>query len=501
VTVPPPTAPAARRGPVSALAALTTGIGASLGGWAIPVAAVPFLAVGGTLTRILRRPARWLAVLTWLLPFHIAIIAALFGAFGLPGAMVRGIAAWKEIAVALLLAAVAARALGGHGSRSRVGGTDLAVAALVLLALAHLLVDGAWLGGRVPAVGQLYGLRDAAYFSLLYFVGRATPEVARDVLFARRLFAVGIITCVLAVLERLFVPPELLVLAGVSTYFQDFLGVAAFTVSNEYGLPDNYWTWIGGAPVRRAGSVYLSSQGFAVPFLLIVPAATLWVLERGRRRLLPWAGYTIVWIGLLLSVTRMTIAVCLLQVLLVAVLRRRWGVAMGMVLTGVFAAALAMAVEPKVAHFVWDTLTWDTASSTSHAKDWSSGIEAMAERPLGAGLATADQTAVRAGMVPLTADNLYLKYGVELGLPGLVLLPAVLFAFAAAGATAYTGSKLPGGRVLGAVVLVTTVGIAINAVTAVVFNSTVLAYLYFWLAGTTVTIAQRVRRSLADETG
>jgi hypothetical protein len=43
------------------------------------------------------------------------------------------------------------------------------------------------------------------------------------------------------------------------------------------------------------------------------------------------------------------------------------------------------------------------------------------------------------------------------------------------------------------VVLVTTVGVMINAATGVVFNSLVLAYLYFWFAGAVVTVSQKER--------
>jgi hypothetical protein len=48
----------------------------------------------------------------------------------------------------------------------------------------------------------------------------------------------------------------------------------------------NYWTRIGNVEVQRAGSVYLSSQGFAVPFLILLPAATAWVFGGVKRRTL-----------------------------------------------------------------------------------------------------------------------------------------------------------------------------------------------------------------------
>src|SRR2546430_10184783 len=139
----------------------------------------------------------------------------------------------------------------------------------------------------------------------------------------------------------------MLVLLGASRYIQEFIGIAQITKSNVYGLPDNYWTGIGDYVVRRTGSTYLSSQGFAVPFIIILPAATLWVFsEHWRHRVLGWLGYLALWIGLLLSVTRMTTLVCVLQVLLLTVVRRRWSLAVGAGLLCILGLALALFIVP-----------------------------------------------------------------------------------------------------------------------------------------------------------
>jgi hypothetical protein len=240
--------------------------------------------------------------------------------------------------------------------------------------------------------------------------------------------------------------------------------------------------------------VYLSSQGFAVPFLILLPAATAWVFGAVKRRTLSMRlEYGIIWLGLLLSITRMTIIVCALQLLLVILMLRKpeWAVA-GLVI-GVCAVVFALAFIPGVAGFAWDTLTWQTGSSASHLNDWSKGLNAFFEQPWGSGLATTDQSAVRSGIEPLTADSGYFKYAVELGAQGLIAHLAIYlgigitsFKVARHGSTQYR-------RLLGTVVLFTTVGVMINAVTGVVFNALVLSYLYFWFAGAIVTVAQKER--------
>jgi hypothetical protein len=429
--------------------------------------------------------ARGLRVFVWLLPFHILVMAWLFGGLGLPAAVVRVFAAWKESLIAVLAVAVTLRMVLGRGARSPIQWLDITVFGLCLVALLYLLGARSWFGLELPIGARLYGLRDAVYFSLLYFVGRATPDVVRDEQLLKALFLVGLITSGVAVLERLFVTPEMLVVLGTAEYFQDFLGVTLFTAGNEYGLPINYWVMIGDHLVQRAGSTYLSSQGFAIPFLIIVPAATVWLLAR-RRSAAAWLGYMVLWIGLFLSITRMTIVACLLQALVIAATRRRWGLIVAVGATGILAFGCAMLVVPELATYVGETLTWQSASSLTHLDDWLEGFGNLARYPLGAGLGVADQTAVRFGITPLAGDNQYLKYAVELGVLGLALHVGTMMGAVLTGVRgARHGTEIPAGY--GLVVATAACGVLLNALTAFVFNSMMLTYAFFWLLGSLAT--------------
>ena len=432
-----------------------------------------------------------LPAFSWGLPFHSLLVAVLFGGFGLSATTVRGLAAWKEITVVGLVILVMMRAATGRGPRVAISWIDLAVASLLTIAGAFFIGGRVLLQIELPPGAELYGLRDIAFFLLLYFVGRASPEIADDPSTMRRLYIILVLTCAIAIVERIFVTPDMLVLLGVASYFQDFLNVSAFTVGNDYGLPMNYWSRIGGVEVQRAGSIYLSSQGFAVPFLILLPVATAWVF--GRKRITPSMKieYAIIWLGLLLSITRMTIIVCTIQLVLVILMLRKPEWAVAGLIVGAVAIVASMFIVPGLSGFVWDTLTWQTGSSTSHVKDWSKGFTAFFEHPWGAGLGTTDQSAVRFGIEPLTADNGYFKYAVELGIQGLI---ALLLVFTGILVTSYKVARYASTqnrRLMGTVVLFTTIGVLLNATTGVVFNALVLSYLYFWFAGAIVTVAQR----------
>lgn len=472
-----------------------------------------------------------LPALTWGLPFHIILMAGLFGGLGVSEGIVRALAAWKEVAVLSLVLVAVGRAIASGKPKMEISIPDLCVVSLFATALCYLIFDKLVFGGTVSGTAALfgaeapskaallsvdehasqpglfgsfsgffpgktafYGLRDATFFMLLYFVGRATPEVGDTDKALRRLYLLGLVTSIFAIAEMVFVTPDMLVYLGATSYFQDFLGVSAFTQGNEYGLPTSYWSRLGNHDVRRAGSIYLSGQGFAVPFLLLMPAATAWVF--GRVKAPDWriiTGYAVIWTGLLLTLTRMTIIVCAIQLFVYILWQRKpqWAVAGGV--AGALVIVAASFVVPSLLSFVWQTLTWQTGSSTTHLSDWSRGLEAFGMRPWGWGLGTTDLTAVRSGLDPLTADNQYLKYGVEMGVLGLLGHLAVLATIMGCGFKVATISRLRSRKLLGQTIAIATIGIMLNAMTAVVFNAMVLSYLYFWIAGSVVSIWQLER--------
>ncbi len=433
-----------------------------------------------------RIPMWWgLSAFIWLLPLHILVVAFLFGALGWPAPLVRVIAAWKETLIALLAALAVLRFVTGAGPAIAVRWLDLVMAGLFGLAVGYLIAANVWFDQGLPLLAQLYGFRDAAFVLLLYFVGRATPEAATSPRHIRALFLVGTITSVIAIFERLLVTPELLLVLGVARYVQDFIGVSVSASNNLYGLPDNYWTGLGDHLVLRAGSTYLSAQAFAIPFLVIMPAATLYVTAPERTRMrLAWLGYTAIWIGLLLTITRMTIIACLVQTVVIIGMRRRWTTLVWSSVIAVLASFVALLAVPGLANFAWDTLTWQTGSSLSHARDWREGLQNLWLHPLGVGLGATDIISWRFGVTPLAGENQFLRFAVELGIVGLLLHLASLVGAITTGLASWRQrDKGPALRDTGLLVAVTAFGVAINAWTTSVFNAMLLTYVFFWLLG------------------
>src|SRR5262249_13988249 len=102
------------------------------------------------------------------------------------------------------------------------------------------------------------------------------------------------------------------ILIGIPEYFGQFLNLHYPATG---GLPPNYWQTIGKQIVRRAVSIHLSGQGFALPFLLLWPLSLLNLHARWTRLSLLLVVVNAA--ALLFAFTRMTIFVCFLQGLMV----------------------------------------------------------------------------------------------------------------------------------------------------------------------------------------
>jgi hypothetical protein len=431
----------------------------------------------------------------WILPFHSLIIAVLFGYFGVSAGVARVIAAWKEAAIVLLLFWVGVRSLSGRGRSSPVIATDLMVTGLIVFAIVSAIVADPLFHANIPVGAELYGFRDGFFFLLLYYVGRSMPELAESETLMKQAYLVALIISVVGILERIFITPDMLVLLGVASYVNDFLGLSEYTSNNAWGLPANYWTDMGGVLVRRSGSVFLHSQGFALPFLFLMPAASAWVLNQKRSHpILVKIGYALIWAGLLTSITRMTTIICVIQVVLFYLMVRRPEWALGSVVMTVGAVALTVVAVPGLLHFAWETLSWQSGSSNSHLKDWGEGALAFFEQPWGHGIGTTDAAPLRFLRLPLTGDNLYLSYGVQLGITGFFAFVAMLGSIFATSWRSSWSAATETQRRYFAVVALATLGIFLNGITSMVFSSNVLAYMFFLCAGAAMTAARFLPR-------
>ena len=321
-----------------------------------------------------------IALFLWVLPFHAVVIAFFFGVLKAGMRATTVMASWKEGVAVVLFTVVMLRAVMSRGPGVSIIAPDVAISGLIALAFVFAIVEDSIFAADIPHKVEIFGLRSSVFFLVLYYIGRAVPEIGDRSTYVKHLFRVAVLVAVLGVLERIFVTPQMLVALGAAAYMSDFLGLGVSTAGNDWGLPSNYWTWMGGVAVRRAGSVFLGGQAFAVPFLLLMPAATAWVFDPSRRiKFWRAAGYSVIWLGLLVSITRTTILVCALQVMAYFLMTRRPTRLVSAAITAVIVLLAATLVVPGLASFVGQTASFQTASSYSHVFDWRRGVTAFFE--------------------------------------------------------------------------------------------------------------------------
>lgn len=454
----------------------------------------PLLALGpavlliGTLFVLLLfyRPIFAFYAFVFFLPIHSLIITILLTKVGLPIPVLKGIAAWKEALLFGTLLLVLLRML----LRSKGPWLNLIdlialtwLAQVVLYFFLHDMLFG-WDSGLQT---RLYGARDWLLYLVPYFIGRFVFVSERS---ARRILAavlfISVITSLSGFFEYFFIPLEWHIQLGVPRYFREFLGLDY----PDYlgGLPENYWTNFGPLLLRRPVSTYLSGQGFAIPFLVIIPIAIYNYfagITRFRRVIL-----LINVAALLLSLTRMTIIACVIEFfLLLWIMRKKRKFILALFLAGIL-LIISVAASSTMRDFVWKTITFSDHSSSTRPEQYLSGLQMMLENPLGQGLGSSGQSGTRFGLSSIGEEAGYLKITTALGVPGLVFFLSWMFGIFILSWKAYrrANGTLSG---IGLVTCGMTVGFLVNNLTAPPDQSLFVIYLFCWLAGTSVQIAQR----------
>ena len=198
------------------------------------------------------------------------------------------------------------------------------------------------------------------------------------------------------------------------------------------------------------------------------------------------------------TITRTTIIVCALQVLLYFLItpgphassqHMLWS------LTSFFSSSCC----PRLAFFVLATATFQQPAAILTCSIGAVVSRHSLTNP-GGWVGSSDQVARVFAATPITADNMFLGYGVDLGALGLVAYLAVVFTIGLFSWRLFRNASTPDTRLVAATVFLTNIGIALNGASSSPFNSVFLAYNFFLLAGAAVSAYQR-RGSTAISAG
>jgi hypothetical protein len=396
----------------------------------------PLLA--GAAVAVWRRPALALYAFVVGLGVHNVVMALLYGS-GVRGGALTVISAWKEVLLAVALAAAALPALSDRRLPFRPGAVDVLALCFGLVVVVYALIPQSVLDGDAGAGAIAQAVRYALTPVAAYLLGRSLSlgdiELER---LARVVIATAGVVAAFGLVEVYAVSLDWWRGSGAPGWFREQLDLGSRGLS---GLPENFVFNPGGErPLRRLVSTFLSP--LATAYFLVV--ALLLIAAWRRRTIWPLAVGALLFAALLFTHTRAALLALAAGLAVLAVLERRWWPALaaaGVLAIGAAFLAVYDDVGPETRFTPAElrfqrqqarsagttehgSLSPGEPSAESHWRNLRDGIETVARHPQGYGPGNAGTPARRFHERLRAGESTYTEVGVETGVLGLLLLLA-----------------------------------------------------------------------------
>src|SRR5581483_424503 len=273
-----------------------------------------------------RRPFLGLGFLVAGMAFHNFVLMVLVR-LGTASLLVRGVQAWKEFLLAVLLVGVGLRFWRARSAATlRLMPLDWIAIAFLIVMVVYLVIPNDITGGHATFGQRLAAFRLTALLPLLYAYGRTIqPSGESDVrTVAWLIVGAAAIVGAFGLVELWLVPTREWLNWGVNQ-FSTLLG---YHYNGPQGLPENFFQTLGpNAYLRRMVSTYISPLGIAYTGLLVFPLAVMLIEgpQTSLRRVLAAACLAFLALGIMFSVTRLALVTLVGESVLVATfLRRPW---------------------------------------------------------------------------------------------------------------------------------------------------------------------------------
>jgi hypothetical protein len=218
----------------------------------------------------------------------------------------------------------------------------------------------------------------------------------------------------------------------VGIHFQSFTGYAAFNYaingmepSGNYGLA---WTFETQTTSMRFASFFSDPLELASSCLMGFSVGLIWYLTSKRENSTFFVLVMLATVGsLFFSSSRAAFAAFFMMVFFIAVVFRLYRLlAIGVLFLGLFVLYVLFLASDDFYYFVYDTLTFQNASSVGHVLEWLAALESMMLNPEGIGLAMSGNVGSVEDELRIGGENQFFIYGVQLGVLGMILYIAVL---------------------------------------------------------------------------
>lgn len=427
------------------------------------------------------RPGRMFPWLLVALSAHILLMALGYVSGVNPG-LLRLITGWKELAL------VAVVVYGLMKPRDETGGLlagrgYFQAILITLVAFVGLHVLATLMFGKVADLrGPLLELRVLVVMMLAYYAGKVFAEEIGVTRMLKHIVWVAVACSVWGLAELFLLDEAFWVDLGYPDYLRDFMGQH---YSTPTGVQENWYTTIGGQPVRRAMSVFMSSQPFAKALIVALPAALLLCVWKRSRLMVTFAALTA--IALLATLTR-AIIVGMTGMIAVYFLGTRWAARRTPLLVVTVAVIILLFVHSETVTSFWEeSLSFEDPSSREHVRVWHATVDLILEKPFvghGGGSRAGLADRLSATVDTRAGEQTYLIFASQYGLPGLLLYVAVMIAVMAKSIALHrAGGDDPEFRMLGGVMFIMWGTIILDSLTTYMWGSPYISIVPWMLVG------------------
>jgi len=418
------------------------------------------------------------------LPFYTTILSIVYQATG----STLAVAVFQYLKEVVLLMGIASFMLYQRdplGYALRLNIVDKLFIAFLGLATVYLFLPL----GEASFINKLLYLKNTLLMGVFYFLGRNTVfnETQINGLF-KSIMIIAIAAFCLNLFEK-----------AVGVHFQNFTGYAGFNYAingNEptgnYGLA---WIFETQTTGMRLASFFSDPLELASSCLMGFSVGLIWYLTTKRENASFYILVMLAAVGsLAFSSSRAAFAAFFLMVFFIAVVFKLYRLlAIGASLFVLFVVYVLYLASDDFYYFVYDTITFQNASSVGHVLEWLLALESMIANPEGIGLAMSGNSGSVEDEVRVGGENQFLIYGVQLGFVGMILYIMVLAFGISKSLTVFRKSKDINKARIGFVAAVTKFGLLLPLFTANAELYLYVSLLTWWMLGYSMTEYNKIK--------
>jgi len=370
----------------------------------------------------------------------------------------------------------------------RINNTDKLLLAFLGIGIIYLFIPL----GEASFINKALYLKNIMLLGAFYFFGRNSrmQDIEIRLLF-KGIMWIAIVAFVVNVLEVL-----------IGAHFQQFSGYALFNYElydiepkGNYGLS---WTFETQTGSMRLASFFSDPLELAGASLLGFSTGLIWYLSSKREEGNFYILAMFASVGsIFFSASRASFAALFIMIFFISVIfKLKKLLLFGAGLGTVFVLYILFLASDEFYYFIYDTITFQNASSVGHIVEWILALDAMILNPEGIGLAMSGNTGSVENELRVGGENQYLIFGVQMGVLAMVFYILLLVYSITIALKTFKKAEDPMIARVAFVAATVKFGMLLPLFTSNAENFLYLALISWWMVGYSVNCYHKIKYNL-----